>query len=265
MTRPAHTDTLFHLEPADHFTSGVLSHHNNGRLVSLSPQGEPALEIGYHVHQIARGGQVLARLGRGRSADLVLDDQKISETHIAFEVHPVSHAILLCISARNSSSVTIQPNKVLRTDDGFRQFVLIPGQEYTISIQALAGILKFHLRWRLDLSSIARAVDAGFQAAETRVVITQFAKTHVDEDNDIGSWYNTRLSSSRLENGVRNVQLRKVLGVGAFGNVHEGLDLDSGHLVAVKIVEPDNEQQFKSLHREIQTLGTLKHVSRPLL
>ncbi|RMD39837.1 hypothetical protein DV735_g5289, partial [Chaetothyriales sp. CBS 134920] len=256
MARPVHAETLFHLEPLDATTRAILDHTDNTPFVSLSSEGRLALEIGYHVSSKPRGGRVIARLGR--DADLILPAKTIAQVHLAFEVHPISHAILLCVRAENTQSVKVEPGG-FRPGGHLRQVVLDPGiNNYEITVGENVRPFHFAVRWRLDISSTAYAVDNGFQAAQARAVNPRWFKTEDDSDYDIRSWYTTRLQSGVIAS-VRHAQLGQKLGVGSYGSVHRGIDLDSGHLIAVKVVEPQDEKQNQNLYREIKTLQTLSH------
>ncbi|KAM4066441.1 kinase [Hirsutella rhossiliensis] len=127
MVRPVNPSTLFHLEPADERTRDITNHQDNAPFISMSSEGQPSLEIGYHVSSRPRGGRIIAKLGRGTEADLVLLAKNIALVHIAFEVHPESGAILLCVRADKIRSVTVHP-RGLRPDGDFRQLVLVPGE-----------------------------------------------------------------------------------------------------------------------------------------
>lgn len=254
--RPVHPDTLFHLEPIGADAISAALHHENAAFISMSSDGAPALEIGYHVSSRPRGGRVIATLGR--EADLVLLGANIARVHFSFEVHPVSHAILFRLHAEKLQSVRVEP-RGLRTDGDIRQLVVVPGAECRIFVGNSTRRMLFKVRWRSHGNSISSAVVNGFQAAQSRAANPRWLRTRDTDDDDVQTWYNTRLQSRR--NGyVRDALLRRKLGAGAFGSVHESIDLDSGHLIAVKLVKPEGDRAEANLHREIKTLQTLSHV-----
>ena len=80
----------------------------------------------------------------------------------------------------------------------------------------------------------------------------RWLKTEDDDSSDICSWYNMRLPPRLGNNAVREVLQGKELGAGAFGKVDKAIDLDSGHLMAVKFVELKTDKDKASLHREIK-------------
>ncbi|KND93286.1 NUAK family SNF1-like kinase 1, partial [Tolypocladium ophioglossoides CBS 100239] len=255
MARPVHPETLFHLEPVDAATEAVLQHQDNAPFVSTSSTGDPALEIGYHVSSRPRGGRVIARLGR--EADLVLPAKSISHVHVAFEVHPISHAILLYVRAEKTRSVRVEPGG-LRQDGNFRQLVLVPGVGYRIAIGESPRLFQFWVKWRLVDMAMTCAVEAGFQAAQARAINPRWVKTEDDDESNIRSWYNTRLQSGAVS-VVRDAQLREKIGDGTFGSVYRAVDLDSGHFIAVKVVGLKDDKGRAYLHREIKTMQTLNH------
>ncbi|KAK3361424.1 kinase-like domain-containing protein [Lasiosphaeria ovina] len=260
MARPAHPDTLFHLEPEDDSTrAAVLRHPRNAPFISTSSEGKPAVEIGYHVCSRPCGGQVLARLGS--DTDLILPGKTISKIHIAFEVHPVTHAILISVRTTNRKSVQVSPWG-FRQDGEFRQLVLIPGTRYKIVVgdQNYARPFRFSIRWRLDLPApaVQLAVDGGFKAAEARGR-PNYLNTDDPTKLEIGSYYVTRLPSGVVGNCVRFAELGNRLGAGTYGQVYQSIDIDSSLYIAAKVVEPNGEREIQNLHREIKTLQELSH------
>ncbi|KAM4064982.1 kinase [Hirsutella rhossiliensis] len=256
MVRPAHPETIFHLKPEDDSTAAILRHQRNAPFVSRAANGDVALEIGYHESSRPRGGRVIARLGR--DADLVLPARHISQVHVAFEAHPISSAILFCVRAQDVKTVGVGP-RGLSSDGDFRQVVLVPEGEYDVAICTGNGRpFRFRILWKLDTLSTSRTVHAAFQAAEARALNPYWLKTECDDDSDVKSWYHTRLLS-KAASDVQEVLCEQNVDSGAFGTVSRAIDLDSGQCVAVKTVCPANDRELVNLHREIKTLGTLKH------
>ncbi|KAL8281859.1 hypothetical protein RB597_009531 [Gaeumannomyces tritici] len=259
MARPVHRETLFHLEPRDEETARAMrAHPENASFISMSRKGTPSLEIGYHVSSRPRGGRVIARVGR--DADICFPTRAdVAEVHIAFEVHPVSRAILLCVRASNRRSVTVEPHG-LREDGDVRQIVIEPPEEPKITIGAGPRALRFKVRWHggVGVGSTAAAVDRGFEAAEARAVVPRWLKTADEGDDDIWSWYDTRMPS-KIGCIVRDAVKRGFMGEGTYGAVFEAVDRDSGHPIALKAVRPRTEYERECLKREIKTMSSLSH------
>ncbi|KJZ78140.1 hypothetical protein HIM_02178 [Hirsutella minnesotensis 3608] len=248
MPRQVHPDTLFHLEPSDEASKAMIHCQDNAPFVSLSPANKvPSLEIGYHVSSRPRGGQVIARLGR--DADLFLPGKNVAGVHIAFEVHPVSKAILLRVRAEQSDTVTVAPRN-FRRDGSFRQLVLVPGGKHDMSIRTGNSCLKFSVQWPSNPSSVPQAVSNGFQAAQNRAVNPRWLRTadELETESNLRSWYNTKTA-------VQDNQYR----AGSCGTVMKAVDLDSGHFIAVKTVRPRTVRELANVHREIKTMQDLNH------
>ena len=251
MSHLVHPETLFHLEPVGE-AAAVLENDHNKPFVSLSSAGKPSLEIGYHVPSIFRGGRVIARLGR--DADLVIPAPNISALHISFEVHPFSHAILLCDRSRRPGSVQIEPGGFYGRS---RQRVLVPGARYQITLGVRRRFC-FKVRWREI--QIARAVDKGFEVAQFRTQDSRSAGTE-DEDSDTGTWYRAKSQPAAGRGKVRGAQFHEWLGGRDYWDMCKAVDLDSGQFIAVKSMRPRDEKERASVYREMKALEVFEHVS----
>lgn len=72
-----------------------------------------------------------------------------------------------------------------------------------------------------------------------------------------------------LQKKIRYIRESKVLGSGNFGQVYKAMNVDSGGLIAVKIVQrqggSESHQEWTKLKGEIETLSRISHVSRTTL
>ncbi|KJZ75827.1 hypothetical protein HIM_04651 [Hirsutella minnesotensis 3608] len=259
MSQPFHRDTIFHLEPCNEAAKAAVQHPDNAPFLSSCPSCQLSLEIGYHVSSRPRGGQIIAKLGRGSDADLILLDKNVSQVHFAFEVHPISKAIILRVHPHRLRSVMISPPG-FREDQHIRQRVLAPQVNCDIYIKTgERSKMHFNVHWPRNDESTSQGVLQGFQAAEERAINPRWVRTADEADSDLQSWYKTRLKNPELENVVRYALAREKIGEGGFGTVLKAIDLDSGHFIAVKYFKIENERDVAKIHREIQTMQTLKH------
>lgn len=276
--------TLFHLVPDNQVAHDALLHPDNKRFVSQSSKGA-GLEVGCHVPSIPQG-HVITRLGR--DADLILREstrqRPISAIHVAFEINPATHLVLLSVRSKRVSSVTFRPLDTQDEEDQEDQKdkedseqkeitgdgVILYAQNYSISI----GSYGFELVWRTisdrDTNANADALKAlAIQSFETSLQKLQNIRSRDRpteyDDSEYLSWHVTRLNTANSPRFEEIEQLRKEIGEGAFGKVYKAVDRMSGHNFAIKIVEikayGSIDDARARIHREIKVMERLKHVS----
>lgn len=273
-----HPDTLFHLVPNNKVASSALLHPDNKHLVSNSSvNDEPGLEVGYHATSVPRG-HVIARLGR--DADLILSegssDLPMSGIHIAFEINPATQVILLSVRSKRTSSVTFsmktpedkingknkgkdkQKDKEI-TGDG----VIAYTQDYNISIASYHFTLVWRRIHRKELEAIAVE---GYEESVKRCQQMLVSRRRPTEAgiSEAQTWHLTRLNVAHpIFQDV--IQLRTKLGQGSYGKVYKAIDQTTGHAFAIKVVDlqaSDNPNAARTLlHREVETMERLRHVS----
>ena len=267
--------TLFHLVPANKVAHDALLHPDNKHFVSQSRRGA-GLEIGYHVPSIPQGN-VITRLGR--DADLILRESTrqhpISALHVAFEINPATHLVLLSVRSKRVSSVSFE---LLEEDDENSEHkeiigdgVMLYGQNYRISI----GSYRFQLIWRTissDDTNIEALKALAIQSFQTSMQKLQNVRSRDRpteyDDSEYLSWHVTRLNTANSACFEEIEQLREEIGSGAFGKVYKAVDRMSGHNFAIKVVDlkayGDMNAARALIHREIKVMERLKHVYRPL-
>jgi hypothetical protein len=104
----------------------------------------------------------------------------------------------------------------------------------------------------------------GYDAVKDRAQHPRWARTTEEGPTDLTSWYTTRLHTGAVT-AVQRTSQGKKLRSGAFGSVRKGVDLDSGHLLAVKkIVISEVKSVSMDLEsyvwREVKILSGLSHV-----
>lgn len=267
--------TLFHLVPLNQVAHDALLHPDNKRFVSQSCE-RAGLEIGHHVPSIPQG-HVIARLGR--DADLILRESTrqhpISAVHVAFEINPATHLVLLSVRSKRVSSVSFRvlrgTEEVSEEKEIIGDGVMLYGQNYRISI----GSYRFELIWRTisddnaNIETLKALAIQGFQTSMQKLqnVRSRDRPTEFD-DSEYLSWHVTRLKTANSANFEDIEQLREEIGSGAFGTVYKAVDRTSGHLFAIKVIDlkthGDMDVARALIHREIKVMEQLKHVYHPL-
>ena len=263
--------TIFHLVPDEESVKAceILHHPDNKPFVSRckgrsinSLEIDYGLEIGYHVPKRTLP-QVITEVGR--DADLILSGATISKIHFSFEIHPESRQIMFCDRSR-LRNIRIEPFG-FRKDGDFRQVVLQPGVEYRISFggEQLSQYV-FNLVWSRQSADVLDEARKGYENADARAQNPRWARTVEEGPTELPSWYNTRLHTPSA-GAVLRTTVAGDLGEGSFGVVKKAVDLDSGCLIAAKIITLSNKlnsselsEEESLLRREVKTLSSISHV-----
>lgn len=266
MAQSPNHNTLFHLVPLNDIAHEALCHPDNQRFVSLAfsdarKQPELGLEVGFHVASVP--GRVIARLGR--NGDLILQRRSVSAVHIAFEMHPDTLVVLLSVRAKRMSSVKVkckgnnneEEDEVIEGD-----CVICYGKEYEITFVGYG----FRLVWRQTESEPLRTLAVqDYQRALQQQANIRSRDLPTETDSDVHTWHNTRIhTAQRILFREATAVPRVVIGKGEFGAVYRAVDLESGHVFAIKVIRLKNyrnmEQARAVAHREVKALQKLKHV-----
>ena len=277
--------TLFHLVPTNQVARDALLHPDNKRNVSQSSgdDGGDGLEIGYHVPSLPQG-HVITRLGR--NTDLILRGSTprhpISAVHVAFEINPATHLVVLSVRSKRVSSVSFEVVNDQNKEDEHDEVmearrepitgdgVLLYGQTYIIRI----GTYAFRLVWRVisgrdpnpeNVKSLKALAIQSFQTSlqQLRDVRSRDRPTEYDNSEHL-SWHVTRLNTAKRSLFEDHEELREKIGSGAFGNVFKAIDKISGHNFAIKVVRLDAYDNLDTaralIHKEIKVMEKLRHV-----
>lgn len=285
----ANKNTLFHLIPTNRPAFEALNLNDNRRFVSPSfYEGSPlGLEVGYHVPKTPHG-HVITRLGR--SADLILRQSPkdpMSNVHVAFEINPSTHLIVLSLRSKRILSVTFSVLNRLSGDDGddgeqveeVEQItgdgVITYGINYKISIASST----FKLVWREcsskyqdNIEALKSLALAGYQDSKERFQDLASCERPTEYDNSEAlSWHLTRLNTTKRPPFEEIESTREEMASGAFGCVYKVTDRVSGNKFAIKKIKlkPDGkggiEKARASVHREVKIMQRLEHVSSLLV
>ncbi|KFH44855.1 Serine/threonine-protein kinase-like protein [Hapsidospora chrysogenum ATCC 11550] len=143
-----------------------------------------------------------------------------------------------------------------------RRVVVGPKINTIIGIGGLArDLLRFELQWHCEEDEVAASVK---KIRETPYLDDdpRFART-IDEADTVPS---SRMPTRIHTPGPQSLKVRYVevcrLGRGQFGEVHKGLDIDSGKFIAVKKIPAPTtgfHEEWTKLKREIEILSSLSH------
>lgn len=268
--RDAHADTLFHLIPLNDPAWAALRHPDNAHFASrtgLDSSKDVGLEVGFHVPSVSHG-RVITRLGR--RADLVLADRTVSAVHVAFEVHPETHVVLLSVRSKQLS--TVKCGVVRKHDDDGRNVtedvegdcVIFYGQRYNVAI----GPCRFDLCWRLGLSAknLEDRTLEGYRRSVERANLLRTRDQPTEQNlSELHSWHMTRFHTANKCRVEEERQKRTLIGKGAFGTVYQTVERSTGQPIAVKEIgltdDPDRATLLRAaIHREIKIMERLRHV-----
>lgn len=273
-----HPQTLLHLVPKNPAAHDALLHPDNLRFVSSYHGRRPGLEVGFHVSSKPQG-YVITRLGR--NADLILrqttNENPMSGTHVAFEINPCTHHMLLTTRSKYLLSVTfeIDDEKTEYKETITGGGVILYGQNYEITIASY----KFRLIWRTLSAAHETNADLlqglAMQGYHSSLQLVKGMRSR-DRPTDIDlseaqSWHMTRLATATIPLFQDVVRVREETGSGGFGKVYRAIDRSSGYLFAVKVVDLaanktlNIETARALLHREIKVMERVKHVSNSSL
>ncbi|KAI5859902.1 kinase-like protein [Durotheca rogersii] len=261
--------TLFHLVPLNHVAEGSLL--DNLPFVSTSQQGEPGLEVGYHVPSTPRG-YVITSLGR--NADLTLSqsspENPMSRVHVVFEINPDTQLVILSVRSRipfSVTSVAIGPQEEIHDinqaygEQITGSTVILWGQNYVISIAAYC----FKLLWFTAGTELLKT-RAMQDYRESLSLLDDVAPRDQPTDIDTSAaerWHLTRLDETNNAFFDDIEALRVKVGHGAFGTVYKAVDQASGHVFAIKVADlervGDIDVARATLHREIKAMKGLRH------
>lgn len=255
---------LFCLYPVNDRAEQVVAHPCNQHLISTWDDGTPVLEVGFNIRSETR--HTLATLGRG-DADIFVEGASISKIQCSFEIEPTS-AVVMFHDRSRFQTTQVYGDNATPFENGRLRRVLV--QESLNTEIRMGGrgkeLVWFQLRWYYNQIQTREAI-------KTREGVTQGY-----EDNPRQA-RTTDVSQSLTRShsaGLQQLKMRFIhgalLGAGNFGTVYRAIDIDTGKLMAVKILQqPQGTSEeawrrsvYYALKREVETLSQISHVCKPL-
>ncbi|KAJ9155641.1 Serine/threonine-protein kinase 33 [Pleurostoma richardsiae] len=261
MPRPEpHPLALFSLLPLNERAEAVLAHQSNGHLVSRLEDGKLALDIG-HVRPMSGGNATLATLGR--NGDVFVEGSSIAKIQCSFEIDLNTKVVMFYDRSHGQTSQVFGKNASPFEYGRPRRVVV---QEDTNTIIGMGGVgrdlIQFELIWHCFPSETAERVKSREGAVLEENL--RLART-LDETATVSpSRMETRihtLGPQQPEN--RYAKIGDTLGYGQYGKVYKVVNLDTGELMAVKILERPtvaaHQRQWMKSKREVEILSRINH------
>ena len=273
MPRPPHPLALFSLVPVlgNERATRVVAHPDNIHHVSTLPNGREALDVGFHLR--GKSSTTLATLGRGIEADIYVEGSSIAKVQCSFEID-LDTGVVMFYDRSHGCTTQVSGENATPFEHGRVRKVLVQKKLNTIIGMGGEGrnLFQFKLEWHQDPTQTAAAIKDYEAMPCGRVENPRLARTVDEAPTDLPSRRETRPHTpGSLQLKMRYVTVGKEIGSGHFGRVHKAIDVDSGKVMAVKImrrpVKISEQREWKTtlyyaLKREVETLSKIDHVSK---
>lgn len=246
----SHPDAVFSLVPAnDRAAAAVTLPANSPRRTTL-PNDDAALTV--DLIRNVQHDRTLATLGLA-GADIVLPGTD-SAVQCSFELHPDLNGYIMLHDRSRSNTTQVSGNGVYAYQPGQpRQIVIQQGVGMVLRMGRGCNLFVFKIDMHVDAEDIHEI----FQSIGIRSSATAsfHGAPHVP--------FLDRLSSARGTHPQIRYSTIEAVGDGGFGQVLKCVNVDTGSIMAVKTtLARDLHHSFLHvMHREIETLGAVSHVS----
>lgn len=252
-----HPLALFFLRPLNDRALQVLKHQGNEHFVSCLDHEYLGLDVG-HVRSLSGDTSVLATLGR--NGDTFVQGVSISKIQCSFEIDQPTKTVMFYDRSHSQTSAVLGDNAYPFQYGRPRKVAVHQRFNARIGMGGRSrDLVQFELVWheRED-----RAIELHESPLEPD---PRFARTIDDNDTAVPSRYNTR-ADTPSRGGLEMRCFRGArLGTGSFADVYKGIDVDSGQVLAIKVMNHPkglDHVTWKSLQREVMLLRTVSHVSK---
>jgi len=265
-----HPLALFSLQPINDRAKDVVTHTENSSFVSTLDDGTLALDIG-HIRSKSYK-TTLATLGR--DGDIFVEGCSIAKIQCSFEILDTNVVMFYDRSHGQTTQVFGEhptpfeygrPRKVV-VEDMLNEIIGMGGEG--------RNLVLFRLRWHQDPNVTATKIKSRESIASHYEEHPRLARTIDEADTILPSQRGTRIHTpGNLQLKMRYATIGDMLGAGQFGRVYKARDVDSGKLMAVKMLKlPDDatkkqrdhwrESVYYALKREVENLAKINHVSK---
>jgi hypothetical protein len=272
-----HPLALFSLVPINKRAKAVIADPLNDHLVSENECGNLVLDIGFHIRSKSRN--TLATLGRG-DADIFVAGSNIAKIQCSFEIDLDTNIVMLYDRSHGQTTqvLAVPGDDVKPFEYGRLRKVVVQERLNTIiGMGEGRGRVQFELKWHPVPAEMMEKVKSRENISLGCEENPRLARTIDEADTIMPSRRETRVHTP----GPRQLEMRyakldkRRLGSGQFGEVYKVVDVDSGRLMAVKILKRPvdetrkeldrwKESVYYALKREVETLARINHVSKTL-
>ena len=272
MSRPrGHPLAYFALRPENHRARSVLNHPDNSAFVSTLSDGTLVLDIG-HVRSKS-GSSTLATLGRG-DADIFVEGLSIAKIQCSFEIIPVTNVVMLYDRSHGQTTQVFGEYSTPFENGRLRRVVVQTELNTVIGMGGVdRNLVQFKLHWYQAWNETIEKMKSRETSASGYIEHPRLARTVIDEaDTVLPTQRQTRIHTAGSKQLTMRYVTMKKLGAGQFAAVYKALDVDSGRLMAVKILKQaagttERQQEewknsvYYALKREVEFLAKIDHVS----
>ncbi|EAS31985.3 STE protein kinase [Coccidioides immitis RS] len=260
-----HPLSVFSLVPLNERSSRALDHPKNQPHVSYLPDYNDdaypsergrGLNIGFNIE--SSSPCTLATIGR--EGDIIVSGSAISRIQCSFEVVQSTGMFRLTDRSRHHNTqfkgldaVPFEPGRTPR-----RAVIhAIFNTEFAFG-GSNSNLYHFRIHWHRVHFDIRRQIDS--RGSDHCLTISD---TSGEEDTALGPERFTRIHTPQFPKLRYRYRTNYPLGRGTFGEVFEGVNVDTGELLAVKNVTlpdtPKHGTAYKSLKIEVENIGSIKH------
>ncbi|KAF9730210.1 hypothetical protein PMIN04_012257 [Paraphaeosphaeria minitans] len=264
-----HPSALFSLRPYNDEKQrgkGVVEDARNSHLVSAHPGGGFALDVGFNIRSKS-STTTLATLGRG-DTDIHISGGSIARIQCSFEVD-LQTGIVMLYDRSHSQTTQVFGEFATPFELGRSRKVVVQKNLNTIIGMGGVGrnLVMFELIWHQNPLETMRQVNDRYQKIGDYEENPCLACTIVDDTETVPPTRAvTRIHTPAGRAQPLRIRYAKIppqLGAGTYGVVHRAVDVDSGKLIAVKILKrpgsPNLQQWRVQLKREVDFLSQLDH------
>ncbi|KAG5998415.1 hypothetical protein E4U43_002415 [Claviceps pusilla] len=270
MPRPPHPLALFSLLPCSdsELAKSVVACPDNARHLSRGPGGD-ALDVGFHIR--GKSSTTLAVLGRGPEADIYVRGASIGKVQCSFEVDLQTGVVMLYDRSLGQTTQVSGPVAMPFEHGRARRVVVRDGLNIIIGMGGVRrDLCRFQLIWHRNDTEMDQIFNRFADIADHQMDNSRLCRTEDEAPTELATTMQTRVHTAVPQPlKMRYIIVEEVgkLGAGRFGSVHKAIDVDSGTLMAVKILQQPavaaqdewNRSLYCARKREVEIMSQLKH------
>ncbi|KAL1873034.1 hypothetical protein Daus18300_004175 [Diaporthe australafricana] len=252
-------NVLFYMRPIGDAAKAVLKDPENAYLLDRASP-DPRFAIG---HFQSKSGSRTTLVTIGRNGDIVLRGNSYSREQCSFGVDPNTHVIMFYDDSSAGTSSVLGPDSMAIRPQQPRKVVVQPDLNTMIGMGGVnRDLITFQLDWPFKSPATMKRIEQ--RDVKSLAQNPKFARTN--SDNAVTAA--PTMPQTRIHTSLPNrpmIRWAKIdgIGAGAFGEVNRAVDVDSGRLIAVKIIKirrnQNQEAFFRLLKREVEAIGRIEH------